>query len=165
MTTKHLSLLLDTNVLVDRYVRDRPHAAASHALICEAIKQECTLLYPARAIVDLHYQIGMYYKHLAREDNGALSKEDALACQEIAWSCIDNLCEIATAVGLDESDVWLARKYRSFNHDFEDNFVLAAAERAHADYLVTSDKDLLRKATVAALSPEDMLSYLHARQL
>ena len=46
--------------------------------------------------------------------------------------------------------------------DFEDNFILAAAERAKVDFLVTSDQSLLRKATVAALSPQDMLAVLKA---
>lgn len=64
------------------------------------------------------------------------------------------------AVGMDELDVWLACKYCRFNHDFEDNFALAAAERAKADYLVTSNQDLLHKATVAALSPENMCRLL-----
>jgi predicted nucleic acid-binding protein len=63
---------------------------------------------------------------------------------------------------LDNSDVWLARKYRTLHDDFEDNFILAAAERAKVDFLVTSDQSLLRKATVAALSPQDMLAVLKA---
>ena len=41
--------------------------------------------------------------------------------------------------------------------------VLAAAERAKVDYLVTSDKQLIQKATVAALTPQDMLSVLELR--
>lgn len=86
----------------------------------------------------------------------------ARAIAEIAWGCVDNLCEFATAVGLDNSDVWLARKYRTLHDDFEDNFILAAAERAKVDFLVTSDQSLLRKATVAALSPQDMLAVLKA---
>ena len=85
---------------------------------------------------------------------------DAIAIQEIAWSCIDNLDEIATAVGVDQSDIWLARKYRTFNSDFEDNLILAAAKRASADFIVTSDQALLTKATVAALTPQDMLNFL-----
>lgn len=60
--------------------------------------------------------------------------------------------EIATAVGADSSDVWLVRKYQRIHADFEDCMVLAAAQRAKADYLVTSDEALLRHAPVAALS-------------
>jgi len=89
-----------------------------------------------------------------------VQESDATAIQEIAWSCIDNLSEIATAVGVDQSDIWLARKSRTFNGDFEDNLVLAAARRASVDFIVTSDLVLLKKATVAALTPQDMLAFL-----
>ena len=120
------------------------------------------LLFPARAIVDVHYVIYRTFKQMVREERGVVQETDARAIAEVAWGCVDNLCELATAVGMDGSDVWLARKYRALHGDLEDNFVLAAAERADADFLVTSDQQLLRKATVAALSPKDMLALLRA---
>lgn len=40
--------------------------------------------------------------------------------------------------------------------------VLAAAQRAEADYLVTSDRALIQRATVAALAPGDMTAVLGA---
>ena len=61
-------------------------------------------------------------------------------------------------MGADSSDVWLARKYQRIHADFEDCMVLAAAQRAKADYLVTSDEALLRHAPVAALSVDDFLA-------
>jgi predicted nucleic acid-binding protein len=86
-----------------------------------------------------------------------LKREDAEAIRDIAWACVDNMSELGTPVGADESDLWLARKYRRLHPDLEDDLVLAAAERAQADYLVTSDEALLRKAMVPALSPEDFV--------
>lgn len=157
-----LLLLLDTNVLLDEYIPTRPSSAESRQLIDLALEQGHTLLYAARAIVDVHYVISRTFKQMVREERGIVLEEDAIAIAEIAWGCIDNLCELATAVGMDNSDVWLARKYRALNDDFEDNFVLAAAERANADFIVTNDRQLLRKATVAALSPKDMLALLGA---
>lgn len=162
MSAAPLRILLDTNVLLDEFLPQRKGSQVSRELIVCAQERGDALLYPARALVDVHYQIAATIKALAREERGELSESDAAAAQRIAWGCIDNLCEWATAVGVDEADVWLARKYRSFNGDFEDNFVLAAAERASADYLVTSDSQLLRKATVAALAPADMLALLRA---
>lgn len=155
-----LRLLLDTNVLLDEYIPTRPSSVESRQLIDLAIEQQHSLLYAARAIVDVHYVISHTFKQMVREERGVVSEADALAAAEIAWGCVNNLCEWATAVGMDDSDVWLARKYRALCDDFEDNFVLAAAERANADFIVTSDKQLLRKATVAALSPKDMLALL-----
>lgn len=157
-----LRLLLDTNLLLDEYIPTRPASAASRQLIDLALEQGHTLLYAARAIVDVHYVITRTFKQMVREEREIVSEADALAIAEIAWGCVDNLCDVATAVGVDNSDVWLARKYRALHDDFEDNFVLAAAERANADFIVTSDRQLLCKATVAALSPKDMLALLNA---
>ncbi len=68
--------------------------------------------------------------------------------------------ENATAIGADESDVWLACKYRNLSGDLEDNMVMAAAQRARTDFLVTSDANLLRKSTVQAHTIEDAISLL-----
>ena len=94
--------------------------------------------------------------------NGVTTKSDFLAVQRAAWSCIENMREQAIAIGADESDAWLACKYRPLSEDLEDNFVLAAAERAEVDFIVTGDKTLIQKATVAAYTPQDALKYLEA---
>ena len=47
---------------------------------------------------------------------------------------------------------------------FEDCFIMAAAGRAQADYIVTSDHGLIGKSTVAALTPDDMLALLAAEE-
>ena len=39
---------------------------------------------------------------------------------------------------------------------------MAAAERAEVDFIVTGDKTLIQKATVAAYTPQDALKYLEA---
>ena len=71
--------------------------------------------------------------------------------------------EVATAVGADNSDVWLASKWEPLHGDIGDNLVLAAAKRAQADYVVTSDRQLLSHAAlvgVVAVPSEDMLAVL-----
>lgn len=163
MTDRELIILLDTNVLLDEYLPARPGSAASRELIDRAFNRGDHLLFCPHALTDVHYVIMATFKKMVRAEKGELTEADALAIQEIAWGCIDNLCEWATSVGSTQGDVWLARKYKRLNHDLEDNIVLAAAERAKVDYLVTSDQQLLKKATVAALSPEDMLALLDAR--
>ena len=47
--------------------------------------------------------------------------------------------------------------------DFEDDLLLAAAARVDADYVVTSDRALLRHAPVACLDPADMRALLRVR--
>lgn len=91
-----------------------------------------------------------------------VAEGDVQAIRRIAWACVDNMRELATAVGMDESDLWLACKYRTLTWDLEDNVVLAAAQRAEVDYLVTNDWALIQRATVPALTPEDMTKVLEA---
>ena len=68
--------------------------------------------------------------------------------------------EIATPVAVDVSDVWLAGKFRSQMHDFEDALVAAAASRCHADVLVTNDERFLRHSPVNAMDAADALTYI-----
>ena len=152
-------LLIDTNVWLDNYIPDRPRHCVVGELLSEALRQEHDLLYAMSSIKDVYYLVVHAYKRQAR-DEGRLDDATAGAIDEIAWACIANMDEIATAVGADGSDVWLARKYRSLHADFEDDLVLAAAQRASVDYLVTSDERLLRKAPLSALAPDDMLAML-----
>ena len=70
-------------------------------------------------------------------------------------------CDLmATAVGVDDSDLWLACKYKALSADLEDNVVLAAAQRCKADHLVTFDEALIRKAPISAMLPKDMTALL-----
>ena len=157
-----LRLLIDTNVWVDNYAPVRQESTHSRRLIAAAKESGAMLVYPIHSLKDVFYNLGATLKHAARTQEGALGEADAHAIQEIVWSCIDNMCELACAIGADESDAWKARKYRSICPDLEDCFVIVAAERANADIVVTRDEALLRKSTVPAYLPEDALGYLAA---
>ena len=119
------------------------------------------LLYPVHIIPDVFYLAFIDVKRLLR---GQGSDElVAKAARSTAWEYVNSMREIATAVAADNSDVWLASKWESLHGDIEDNLVLAAAKRAQADYVVTSDRQLLSHAAlagVAAVSPEDMRAVL-----
>ncbi|MDO4797973.1 MAG: PIN domain-containing protein [Coriobacteriales bacterium] len=155
-----LTLLLDTNVWVDNYCADHANNAVVRDFLSRAYEQGHTLVYPAGSVKVVFYVLGHEFRRMAVEANGVLGETEALAVREAVWGCINNMCELATAVGVDEADVWLARKQRKLTGDLEDNLVLAAARRARADYLVTSDRTLIQHATVAALTPQDMLAVL-----
>ena len=119
------------------------------------------LLYPVHIIPDVFYLAFIDIKRLLR---GQGSDELVVqAARTTAWEYVNSMREIATAVAADNSDVWLASKWESLHGDIEDNLVLAAAKRAQADYVVTSDRQLLSHAAlagVAAVSPEDMRAVL-----
>lgn len=151
-----MTLLLDTNVWVDNYCAHHKSSESARKLIYTAYERGLTLLYPVGIVKDVFYVLGQEFRRMATID-GPISEADALAIRQVVWGCIENMCSIATAVGADEGDIWLARKYRQLTGDLEDNMVLAAARRAGADYIVTSDQNLIQHATTAALTPTDML--------
>ena len=153
-------LLIDTNVWIDNYDGTRSGSRTARSLLITAGRCNATLLYPVHVIKDVYYILCATLKRRVRDDRGFLEDKDAAIAEEIAWGCVCSMRETATAVGADESDLWLAEKHHRLHRDLEDDLVLAAAIRAKADFLVTSDERLLRKATVAALTPEDMLAYL-----
>lgn len=156
-------VLLDTNIWVDRYSSVRPGHAVASELFKAAFEKGCQLLYSVTSSKDLFYLIASDYKAWAREKHdGTLTHAAAAAATEMAWGCVGNMCEIATAVGCDQSDVWLARKRKRLHRDFEDNLVLSAADRAKADLFVTNDEQLLRHAPVAAMGVRDAVAYLQS---
>lgn len=154
------SVLLDTNVWLDAFDGARRCSREACELIDVCERMGIELLYAAGSAKDVYYLIGASLKRQARAAGGALPEEQARAIAVYAAACIANMADIATAVGMDASDIWLARKYQRIHSDFEDCLVLAAAHRAHADYLVTNDKGFMRHAAVAALSVNDCLALI-----
>ena len=163
MSSNACMILVDTNVWLDNYLPNRKgHEDARRFLVRATATDSVFLLYSAPILKDAFYILASSLKEEIRRE-GKLTQEAARTIRQIAWSCIDNMRELGTAVGVDEADLWLACKYRQFNQDLEDNLVLAAAERAHANYLVTSDEHLIRKSTVTAFTPADMAMYLETK--
>ena len=120
------------------------------------------LLYPTAIVKDVFYLTANAFKRDMCNENGRLTERDAAAATEIAWGCVGNMREQATAVGSDESDLWTACGLCNLHNDLEDNLIVAAAQRSNATYLITSDELLIKHAPVAALTPSDALTLLQA---
>lgn len=153
-------VLVDTNVWLDSLLSWRPQSDVATKLIRVARDSGYELAYAVHQIKDIFYLSAVETKQKTREETGGLTEKQALAAWAVAWGCVENVCENATAIGADNGDVWLARKYRSLHDDFEDNLILAAAQRAHASFLVTSDEKLLQKSTVPAHTPHYAIELL-----
>lgn len=151
-------VLLDTNVWLDAFDGARSRSRAANELIDACVHKGIDLLYAVGTAKDVYYLVGASLKRQAQTAGGVLSERQARAISAYAAACVANMDEVATAVGADSSDIWLARKYQRIHEDFEDCLVLAAVRRAKADFLVTSDEALLRHAPVAALSVDDFLA-------
>ena len=156
------TILVDTNVWLDNYLPERPHEKESRAFFDESVDVGVELVFPASIAKDVFYVVGNEYKRMLRMEGREVSESDALAINRIAWGVVDNMNELATPVGMDLSDLWLASKWRSVDHDLEDNLVRAAAKRAKADLVVTWDKGLLGKALVPTVTPAVAIEQLRA---
>ena len=161
MTQVAERILLDTNVWLDAFLPDRFAGSVARELISLALRCGVNLLYPVHIVPDVFYLSFIDIKRLIRGQG--TDELVAQAARTTAWEYVNTMRETATAVGADESDVWLASRWEYVHNDVEDNMVLAAAKRAKVDYLVSGDKKLLSHAALAgivAVSPEGMLGVL-----
>lgn len=148
-------VLLDTNVWLDAFDGNRAGSAAASRLIDACVRKGVSLLYAIGSVKDVYYLVAASLKRQVRAEGEELTEGSVRAIEAYASACVSNMAEVATAVGADASDVWLARKYQRLHADFEDCMVLAAAARSKEDYLITNEDALLRHAPVAALSVAD----------
>ena len=153
-------ILVDSCVWVDSYLGNHPKHDDSFEFLNRAYTTGATLLYGASKLETVFCVLVAEAKRMVRAEKGVVSEADAASARAFAWGCLENIRSFATAVGVDEADLWLASKYRSVSPDFEDNVLLAAAQRANADYLVTWDAALLRTPTVRTATPTEMLALI-----
>ena len=154
------TLLIDTNIWIDAFDGDRRQHMRAHVLLDTAFERGVTLAFAVSSLKDVYYALSSALKRQSRAVNGELSEESARSAEAYAWACVQSMQEIATPVAIDVSDVWLAGKFRSQMHDFEDALVAAAAPRCHADVLVTNDERFLRHSPVNAMDATDALAYV-----
>ena len=156
-------ILLDTNVYVDLYSGIREGHRDALRLVNLARTCDTNLLFSAPSAKDVYYLVAADLKRLSRAENGGvLTEQAAAAANEMAWGCVSNMIEIATVVGCDQSDMWLAQRHKHVHHDFEDDLVIAAALRSKADFIVTKDERFARHSPVKAYSVADAIARLEA---
>ena len=155
-----LKILIDSCVWVDSYLGDHPRHDESVAFIQEAYESGAQLLFGASKLETVFSVLTAEVKRMIRREKGIVEESDAAAVRAFAWGCVENIRSYATAIGMDDSDLWLASKYRSINSDLEDNVLLAAAQRADVDYVVTWDKDVLRIPVIKGANPAQMRELL-----
>ena len=144
------ALLLDTNIWLDLFLPHRKYSKEAQTLVTAAVNQDITLLVTPGSLKDFYYIVERTIKH-----ESATEDTPSEAAREIAWAMLQTLIDMATVVGADYSDVWLAQKHRAIHDDFEDDLLIAAALRAEPRYLITNDAALLKHSPVACLSSSD----------
>ena len=154
------SVLLDTNVWLDAFDGARRCSREACELIDVCERMGIELLYAAGSAKDVYYLIGASLKRQARAEEGELSEGQARAIATYAAACVANMADIATAVGMDASDIWLARKYQRIHPDFEDCLVARAARNIGADLIVTRDKGGFSRSRIPVMTPDEVVAWL-----
>lgn len=154
-------VFVDTCVWLDLFLLDRPGRKDAEALIHYALDNDVPLVYASHSALDVYAKAGICAKRFFRVA-GQLTDAQARAARTFAWDCAARMREVATPVPADTSDFYFAEKYRPLHGDLEDDLILAACSRARANYLVTTDKRLLRHADISAKTPMEMLALLES---
>ncbi|MBR3318090.1 MAG: hypothetical protein IKG21_09780 [Atopobiaceae bacterium] len=144
---------------LDLFLPCRPQRATVDALTKEARRQDASLCYPSHALLDVYQRVRSDNKAWIRKSR-PLTESDAIAIKHFAWEAVASMREQANAVPAVDADIWLACRFRDEHDDLEDDLVLAACQRAKANYLVTNDASLLKHAPIEACTPQRMLELL-----
>ena len=153
-------VLCDTNVWLDYYIGARKGHKTALQLIREGIRNDVAFMVPASCLGDFFYLCQADFKKALKAVYGEIGESQGLAAQEGAWANLAHLLDLATVVGADHGDAYIALKHRAIHGDFEDDLVIAAALRSDADCLVTDDEKLRRNSPVQTLTAEEALAFL-----
>lgn len=131
-----MSVLIDTNILLDIALKREPFFQASALALTKARAQGNTLLY-ATSVTTLHYFL--------RQKLGEIGARNFL-----------NQCLASMRVAPVEQAI-LQAAVDSSMADFEDGVIAHAALACTASFILTRNPQDFQKSPVAALTPEDYL--------
>lgn len=151
---KHLSVLFDTNVWLD-YFLGRELAKSASGAFQRAMEKDDAIVTTAPIMRDVFYLVGTELKRNARAEGVECVQADSKAVAEVAWECIAFMRGHCAVLNVGAPEELVAFTLRQENTDFEDNLLIATAQRANVDYVITNDKRLLKSNLVPALSPRE----------
>lgn len=131
-------VMLDTNILLDYILPDRPESEYARLLMKDIAQQKHRGFVSVSSLKDLYY--------LAVKSIGEQAARD--------WVCIFmRLCDI------EELDVEVcAIAAESDEPDFEDGCIRATAERAQVDFLITRDRSAYARSWVKTYLAREFIS-------
>ena len=139
-----MTVLLDTNVIMDALQERRPFDVEAKEILLRAQNGEFTCYFTANAVTDIFY---LYSK--VRDLNSARQVLKFLLATYKIVSVTYEDCTNAMSIPIE---------------DFEDALVSACAKKTEADYIISRDDKFLReKSPVKVIEPKDFLKILMAK--
>ena len=130
-------LLLDTNILLDAVMRERPQSAEARQVLDRCNGWGDMGLVAAVSLKDLYYVLGKCWG------------------EPTARECVEQLMGLVVVapVGGEEADLAL----HAGEPDFEDGLVRACAELNDVDFIITRDAAAFRKSRVRSVTAAEYL--------
>jgi len=133
-----MTVIVDTNVMLDVFLKRQPHYAASSAIMSSVAAGALKGFCPSHELTTLYY--------LA----------DKFATKSDAEFAVDEVLKDFEVMSLDKSD-W--RRVRTLSmSDFEDAGVAITAQKAGAAFIITRNEADFVGSPVPAISPATFLS-------
>ena len=134
--SKHANkALLDTNILLDAAMRERPGWAAAQLLLDEVAFGKLEAFVTATSLKDVYYVLGKY--------------RDPSFAEEYIAAALDAFSLVAV-------DEFMCRTaLRSDEPDFEDGIIRACAESAQVDFIVSRDTTAFKTAKIRRLTAQE----------
>ena len=113
-----MRVIIDTNIILDIFLKREPFVTASYGVIRKALIDESDALVTTNAVTDIYYMLRRDMKDAAK-----------------AKGCIEHLLQLVSLADVLQADVKTALQIDM--SDFEDALISAVAQRCKADYIVT----------------------------
>lgn len=154
------AIIVDVNVWLDYLFGSRPGNLDAKNFFIQAKRADMPLVIPPHSLSNLFFLTQRELKSANQQSGAAPADEAAATARSIAWSVVDFVLTIATVGPSDHMDALLASKNRYAHSDYEDNLIVACAQRCKARLLVTNDEKLIKHSPVPTLNARDAAAYL-----
>ena len=134
-----MTLLIDTNVILDIIEKREPFFQDSFSVLQQATILKQKILFSASSVKDIFY--------LVKRHSGSI---------ETANSALTKLLSLVQICDTSADDVKTARTYEIV--DFEDAVLAATAVRENADYIISRNVKDFTDFRVKAITPTDYIS-------
>ena len=141
-----MKVLIDTNIVVDVLQRREPWCKAGESIFLAAANDIITGCLTAKEIADIHFFARRQFK--GQENVDSLARNAVTKLMEI-FETVDTLSvDCQNALGID-------------NNDYEDAMMIATAQRAGMDCIVTRNTEHYRASGIPVYSPDELLKLLN----
>jgi predicted nucleic acid-binding protein len=134
-----MTLLIDTNVILDILEKREPFFQASFAVFKQAVIFKHKTFFSASSVKDVYY--------LVKHHTGSVETAKAAVTQLLT---LVHICDTAA------EDIKTARTFAM--PDFEDAVLAAAGVREKADYIISRNVKDFTNSPVKVISPDDFIS-------